>query len=297
MGRARLVAWGALTVTVLIWASFLVVTRAAMTSSLGAVEVGLIRFGVGALLFAPVLWRSGIVPAGAGWKEVVFIPAFGGVAFILCLSAGLRIAPVADSGVFTPSMLPLYVALLSFLFLGERFDRLRMVGFVLIVLGAIAVGGLSILNSGGGVWRGHLLFTCASISWAIYTVMFRRSGMAPLEGAALLCFWSALALGSLALVQGVSFSDIPTGDLILQIVFQGVLSGFVASYTYFHAIREFGASRTAAFAALVPVLAALGGWVFLGEALGPLKAAGILVVVAGVVLASGSFSNRKRVGQ
>ncbi|MEM9431309.1 MAG: DMT family transporter [Pseudomonadota bacterium] len=290
--RARV----ALAVTLLIWSSFLVVTRVAMTGYLTEIEVGLIRFGTGAILFLPVLLRHGVVPRGAGWMEIVLIPAFGGIGFILFLSAGLRHAPVADSGVFAPSMLPLYVALLSLVFLGERFDRLRIVGFALIFGGALAVGGSSLLSGDAGAWRGHLLFTAASMSWAVYTILFRRSGLGPAEGAALLCVWSGLFFAVAALIKGVSFDGVPLEALLLQILFQGVLSGFVATFTYFQAIAAFGASRTAAYAALVPVLAALGGWVFLGEAIGPGKALGILVVVAGVVLASGQVSARRTRG-
>ena len=51
----------ALVVTILVWASFLVVTRAAMTSRLGIVEVGLMRYGIGAVLFLPVIGSAMIL--------------------------------------------------------------------------------------------------------------------------------------------------------------------------------------------------------------------------------------------
>ncbi|MHA3913532.1 DMT family transporter [Halovulum sp. GXIMD14793] len=289
-------AWAMLALTLVIWASFLVVTRAAMTARLGPVEVGLIRFGTGTLCFLPVLLKHGLLPGGTGLKDVILIPGFGGIAFILLLSGGLQIAPVADSGVFAPSMLPLYVALLSAVFLGERFSRLRIAGFAMIVAGALAVGGWAALSEGAeGVWRGHLMFTAAAFSWAIYTVAFRRSGLsAPIAGA-MLCAWSAIGLGIIALFTGVDFTGVPAQTLIIQIVFQGFLSGFVAVFTYFYAIQYIGASRTAAFAALVPVMAALGGWALLNEPIGWIKAMGIVVVALGVTLASGAVTGGKRV--
>ena len=63
--------WAAVVVTILIWASFLVVTRAAMTSRLGVTEVGLIRYGVGALFFLPVLLRRafGRAPCPSGRRS------------------------------------------------------------------------------------------------------------------------------------------------------------------------------------------------------------------------------------
>ncbi|MEO0388524.1 MAG: DMT family transporter [Pseudomonadota bacterium] len=292
--RPNLIALAALALTVVIWAAFLVVTRAAMTGDFGPIEVGLIRFGTGALLFLPLIVRQGALPKGVSPLHLCVLPLFGGIGFLVPLSLGLSFAPVADGGVFTPSMMPLYAALLAFAVLGERFARSQILGFSLIVAGAVAVGGGTVLAGEPGDWRGHLLFTVASISWAIYTVGFRRSGLAPAHGAALLCFWSAVAFGMLGLFFGVSFEGIGVRALALQFLLQGVLSGFVASYTYFYAVKIFGAARSAAAAALVPVLAALGGAVFLGEALGPAKALGIAVVVCGVALASGGLRRSQR---
>ena len=289
-------AWAAVVVTILIWASFLVVTRAAMTSLLSVTEVGLIRYGVGALFFLPVLMKKGLWPRDLPAWKVFAIPVFGGALFLGFLGQGLKIAPVADSGVFTPSMLPLFVALLSTLFLGERIGPLRLAGFAMILVGALAVGGYEAVRGGGdGVWVGHVLFLCASFSWAIYTVIFRASNLGAFHGGALLCFYSALAFCIPALIVGTDFASVPPSTLAIQILFQGVLSGFVATWTFFYAVTALGPSRTAAFAALVPVLAALGGWVFLGEPIGPLKALGILIVSAGVLLASGAVARRQRV--
>lgn len=292
----RFRAFTALGLTLIIWASFLVVTRAAMNARLGPVEVGLIRFGIGTIFFAPILFKRGLFPPGANWKNLILIPGFGGIAFILLLSAGLQIAPVADSGVFTPSMLPFYVAVLSALFLGERFSNLRILGLLLILIGALAVGGWVAISDGNeGVWRGHLYFTAASLSWAIYTIGFRQSGMSAIDAGAFMCFWSALGLGIIALIFGVDYSATTLRTLATQMFFQGFLSGFVATLTYFYAVTHIGASRTAAFAALVPVLAALGAWVVLGESIGWFKTMGIVVVSFGVALASGAISLHKRV--
>lgn len=286
-------AWTALVVTIVIWASFLIVTRAAMTSKIGITEVGLLRFGIGTLFFAPVLIRSGPIPRGAGWREILLIPGCGGLLFIVLLSFGLQRAPVADSGIFTPSMLPFYVALLSYFFLGERLERSRIYGLVLIGTGALAVGGWeAIRNSGDGTWIGHLAFTAASFSWAIYTIVFRKSGLNAAQAAAMMCFWAAIAFAVLALFQGTNFSAIPLKTLLIQGLFQGVLSGFLATLTFFYAVTHLGASRTAAFAALVPILAAVGGWIFLGEPIGILKAIGIGIVATGVALASGVLARR-----
>ncbi|MEM9012819.1 MAG: DMT family transporter [Pseudomonadota bacterium] len=292
--RATLLAWGAVAVTVLVWASFLVAVRAAVATPLGPVEVGLLRFVTGAVLFAPVWLRRGPLPGGVRLHHAAMIAGCGGFLFILLLSTGMQFAPVADSGVFAPSMLPVYVALLSAIFLGDRFGPSRLFGLGLILLGAVAIGGWeAIANAGNGAWRGHILISLGAFGWAIYTVAFRISGMRALDAAAMITFWSALGFGVVALFVPLSFGAVPMETIALQVLFQGVLSGFVATFTYGYAIERLGATRVAAFAALVPVLAALGGWVFLGEPIGLVKSIGIAVVATGVALASGAVAFRR----
>ena len=291
--RETLLAWGAVALTLAIWASFLVVTRAAATARLSPVDVGLLRFLPAALLFAPVILRRSPLPPGARPVEVVTIALTGGFAFVGLLAWGLRYAPVADSGVFAPSMLPLYVALLSFLLLGERFSRLRLAGFALILAGALGVGGWeAVANAGSGAWRGHLLISAAAFLWACYTVAYRRSAIGPVDAAAMICFWSALAFLLLLPFVPSRIPDAPPSVLAVQVVMQGVLSGFVSTMTYGYALSRIAPSKVAACAALVPVLAALGGWLFLGEPIGAVKAAGIAVVALGVALASGALRAR-----
>ncbi|QPH53936.1 DMT family transporter [Pontivivens ytuae] len=293
MRRDTLLAWGAVAVTLTIWASYLIVTRAAAAAQLGPVDVGILRFLPAALLFAPIWLRRSPIPPFATWREVVTVALTGGFAFVFLLSWGLQYAPVADSGVFAPSMLPLYVALLSFFVLGERFSRLRVIGFALILAGALGVGGWEALtNAASGSWRGHLLISAAAFLWACYTIAYRRSGIAPLDAAAMICFWSALAFIAMSFVMPLGLTTAPPDVLALQIVMQGVLSGFVSTFTYGYALSKLAPSRVAACAALVPVMAAIGGWLFLGEPVGIVKSIGIAIVATGVLLASGAIAGR-----
>ncbi|MEM7669191.1 MAG: EamA family transporter, partial [Pseudomonadota bacterium] len=63
--------------------------------------------------------------------------------------------------------------------------------------------------------------------------------------------------------------------------------GAVALISFGYSVRLLGASRTAAFTALTPVLVLICGIVFLGEPVSEVKIAGVLSVSAGVFFASG----------
>jgi drug/metabolite transporter (DMT)-like permease len=70
-------------------------------------------------------------------------------------------------------------------------------------------------------------------------------------------------------------------------VIQGFIIGILATLSFSYAVKLLGAAESAAFGALTPVLALLGGVIFLGESVGPLKVFGVILVAVGVFLASG----------
>lgn len=291
--RASLLAWGALAITILIWGSYLVSTRAAMTQNLSAFEVGFLRSGPAALVLLPIILKRGLKPKGASWVDVLVIGGMGGTLFTLLLASGFKFAPTVDGGLFTPSMLPVFAAIVSIAILGQRYKMLQFVGIALILIGALAVGGYeAISNAADGAWRGHILFLCASFCWASYTVRFNWRALDPVDGAILLLGWSTIAFSIGLLIFGTTLHTVPTSILTIQLV-QGFSAGFIANFTFLYAVRALGAAVATAAAAMVPTIGAIGGWIFLEEPITLAKLVGILIVACGVVLASGYLATRK----
>jgi drug/metabolite transporter (DMT)-like permease len=291
--RQSVLAWGALLITILIWGSYLVSTRAAMTQNLGAFDVGILRSGPAAIAMLPFILRRGLKPKGASWTDVLILGGLGGTVFTLLLASGFRFAPAVDGGLFTPSMLPVFVAIITISFLGSSYRRSQFFGIALVLTGALAVGGYeAISNAQSGAWRGHTLFLIASCCWAAYTVRFNWLSLDPVDGAILLLGWSAIAFSIGIMIFGTSLTDLPTPILILQI-FQGFMAGFVANFTFLYAVRALGSAIAAAAAALVPTIGAIGGWMYLDEPITAAKWIGIAIVACGVALASGAFARKK----
>lgn len=290
---SRTLPWLALTATIIIWASYLVVTRMGVTGSLNWVDIGLLRSGSAALVFLPYTLRHGLFPGQANVKDISAIAGLGGFVFVLALATGLTLAPVADSGVFAPSMLAVWVAILGVLFTGAKYSQSQVAGLVLIVAGALFLGGFSaLLASADGAWRGHLLFLAAAASWAAYTVRFRVSALTALQATVLMANWAAIFFLIAAPFTGINFHKLSPDMLAIQVI-QGLSAGAVANFTFLYSVRALGAPISAASAAFVPILAALGGWIFLSEPVGALKWVGVLVAAIGVALASGLFDRSK----
>jgi drug/metabolite transporter (DMT)-like permease len=279
-------------VTVLIWATWVVATRHTAATPLGTVDIGLIRYGVPAILLAPVWLRTGLLPKGVPLRLVVVMVAGAGALFFQITAAALHVTPAAPGGILLGGSMPLATALIGMVLFGERPDRMRLAGLGAIVLGVVILLAASLQKS-GMTMTGFVLLPLGAVLWAGFTHAFRRSGLSALEGAALVAAWSFLIHLGLAAVFGTHLAAASLPDLALQVASQGILSGLVATFAYGTAIRALGGSQAAAFTAITPVLATLGGAVFLGESFGAAEMAAALVVGAGVALSTGVFSPKR----
>ena len=128
----------------------------------------------------------------------------------------------------------------------------------------------------------------------MYSVYFKKSGINPLIGLVFGLFWgSVIAVPTLIIFGDVTFAKATNFDIISMIFLQGILIAIVAMLLYNFAVQQLGAPQTAAFGALTPVLALIGGFVFLNENITSSKFLGIILVSIGVLLASGILENKK----
>ncbi|HEV7369493.1 DMT family transporter [Arenibaculum sp.] len=273
--------------TVSIWAGWIVATRHSVSTGLGPVDLGLLRFGVPALLLAPAWLKVGLLPRGVPLRLVALMVAGSGAPFLLIGSSGLGFAPASHAGVLMPGTMPLWAGLIGWALLGERLGPPRVAGYGLIA-GGVAVLEAAALAGAGDAWRGHLLFVLCAAMWAAYTHAFRRSGLSAFQAAGMVAAWSLAVHLALAAVLGTDLFSTPSREVAIQAAVQGGLSGLVAIVAYGFAVRRLGATRAAAFSALAPALAAFGGMALLGEAPGPAGTAAALVVGLGVLLAAGA---------
>ncbi len=237
-------------------------------------------------------------------RQTLMLGVFGGLLFSPFAYTAFTYAPAAHGAVLMPGTLPLSTALFAMLILGERFTQQRALGLVLIACGGLLVGGASLLKAfdGGNVWKGDVLFVCASSTWAMYSVLARKYKVDPVQATiaftvfAVLCFVPLYAL--LVYLQALPFGlvshlvDAPRSEIIMQMLMQGVGSGIVGNIGFTMMLKHFGPVRTTMMTALVPSLAALSAVFFLGEPLYWNLIAGLLLALFGVAL--GVLSSAKK---
>ncbi|MBL8672556.1 MAG: DMT family transporter [Alphaproteobacteria bacterium] len=282
----------------LIGAAWHVATRLGATTTLAPIDLALLRFTIPAVILAPIWLRTGLLPRQAGAGRTALLVLGGGLPFGLTVIAGAQWAPAAHMGAMLPGAMPLFVALLAALVLRERYAPARLAGFALIVAGIAALGSGAFAAAPPGAWRGDLLFLGAAFLWAVFTVAFRGSGLTPWQGAALVNAWSALlAVPAWLLAWHLwgtgRIATAPWQDIALQVAMQGLVAGVCGLWTFAAAVALLGASRAAAYGALVPVMSALGGWALLGEPIAFATGAALAVTAGGVALASGALRRRR----
>ena len=275
--------------TVTIWAAFLIGTRFAVSGNLTVDEVLILRLVPAFLIMLPLMFKLGIFIKGQSVFALLMIALGATAVFPYLISTGVYYAPASDAGALAPGMLPFWTALFAFLITGEKPSKIRLLGLIIILVGAFLVGFYSILSpSDQNTWKGHFLFLAGSGMWSIYSVYFRKSGIDPLTGLVFGLFWGTVVVAPLLVLFGdVSFEKASAFDIFSMIFLQGLLIAIFAMLLYNFAIRQLGPAQTAAFGALTPILALIGGFIFLGESITLLKSVGIFVVAIGVVLASG----------
>ncbi len=185
---------------------------------------------------------------------------------------------------------PALTAIVAGLLLVERINRWQWFGIVLTLIGVAAIvlkGNVGALI-GLELAAGDLIVQGAMLSWALYTVLFRRlaRGIHPFV---LLFAMSIAALPVLAPFYAVEMlvleryvePNAQTGIVIAYLIFFGTIVGVAFSNM---AIARIGPSRASSFTNLIPVFTAGLGVVLLDEAFLGYHLVGTVLVFAGVAI-------------
>lgn len=272
---------------VLIFASYPVATRAGVTGSFAPQELITLRFGVGALLFVPYLvWHFRTIRTAA-WLQGVPLTLFQGAGMGALVICGLQLAPANHAAALGPGVSPAWVALLGFLIFARRPSVRVVVGATLCALGVLALAWWSASERSVSVLAGDAMFLAASALGALYVLQLRNWGVGAIQGAAIVSLYSALIVVPWHLWSAAEpLWRVAPLELVWQTLWQGVLIGCVAFVALNHAIGKLGAERLSALVALVPVLTAILGLLFLGEVPSALEMAAFIVISAGVSISA-----------
>ena len=275
--------YGAAALTVLIWASYPVATRAGVTGAFAPHDLILLRFGVGALLFLPYLFVRFPAIGRDACLRGILLALFQGAGMGALVILGLQFAPANHAAALGPGASPAWVALLGFLIFARRPSVRLSVGAALCALGVLMLAYWSASAKSAAVLAGDAMFLAASALGALYVLQLRNWGIGAIQGAAIVSLYSAFVVVPWYLWSAPgTLAQVAPAELLWQILWQGVLIGCVALIALNHAIARLGVERSSALVAFVPVLTAVLALIFLGEVPSIAEAAAFLAISAGV---------------
>jgi drug/metabolite transporter (DMT)-like permease len=206
--------------------------------------------------------------------------------FNICAVFAQLSMPTSRAAILTFTM-PLWAALIAWLALGERIDRLRAVS---LALGAAGLGLLSVpfwpAVAAGNVPFGLVYVLGAALFWACGTVFLkaRPLSMPPLASTA----WQ-VGIGAAACALGLMLFEHPRLDLseplvAAAFVYHVCLPQAAAYVLWFTLARTVAASTATLGTLLIPIFGVLGAVVLLDDRPTALDLVGLGVILAAVAI-------------
>jgi drug/metabolite transporter (DMT)-like permease len=219
------------------------------------------------------------------WMQFAWLGLVGHCGYQYLFIGGLAKTSVAN-GALLVSATPVVITLLSTVTGHERIGRRHWAGTLLSLLGLYIVVGRGAHLTGTSI-RGDLMLMGAVVCWALYTIgarplMERHSpvgvtAMSMLFGTML---YVPLAAGSLSRVPWEAVSTLTW----VKLVYSALFALCVAYTIWYSAVRAIGSARTSVYSNLLPIVAMIAAYFWLGEPIGWDKIAGTTAVLAGVAL-------------
>ena len=162
---------------------------------------------------------------------------------------------------------------------GERLTWRRAAGHVCALAGLI---GLMLPGLTAPPLSGALLMTLSGIAWGVFSVRGKGAGDPALVSAG--SFVRAVPFAVVLSVASLPILSLDTAGVLLAIVSGGVTSG-LGYLIWYNALRGLTVTSAATVQLTVPVIAAVGGILLLGEPLGLRLVLASVAVLGGVAIA------------
>ena len=248
----------------------------------------LARTAIGAAVLLPLaVFRPGWALVGKHWRAALVFALFEVIAAWFLLSDAERHITSSLTGLLIAAS-PIIAAVLDGLTGGERrFGTKRVVGLAAGLAGVAVLAGPEL--GGGSAWPVTEVLMVATCYAIAPLVAARYLGEVPT------LHLTATCLGVAALVYTApaiaTWPDaMPTTRVLVAVGVLAVLCTAVAFLVFFALIREVGAARALVFTYVNPAVALLAGVLVLGEPVTPWHLAGLALILAGSVLATGGAS-------
>lgn len=291
---SHLVTYGLLLVVVCIWGSYPTLVKIALRD-MPPFTLAALRCVLASAILSGLLWRErgeGDSPITRADLPALVVLGISGITVstsIFYLAVSLT---TASNAVILTASTPILVAVGGHWFFGERLQRLQWTGVACSALGVL-------LTITRGDWRlfetpphlGDGIVLAGQVAWATYTLYGKRvlTRLSPRAATTAAYLVGTTFLIPLALILAPAFPPATMTSLPAWavVVFQGTL-GTLAHVWYYRGVQTVGASVTATFTNLQPLVGVALATLLLGESVRFAQVLGAGAILVGVWLTTRS---------
>lgn len=290
--RIVLSPYTAVILTAFIWAVTTIVVRGVREES-PPIGLSFWRTLAAFLVMLPICWRPLVRQwdvVVAHWKLLALLSLLLWVGGNALLFVSLQYTIAINAAVIN-SMEPLIIVAFAWLLFRDPFTWRQGMGLVLSLVGVMvlishgSVDRLLALNLN----RGDLIVSGAYVAWGLYAVLLRKlpRGLDYRVTVAAVLGFGVLFLLPIYLFEAAYVRPtLPTPTTLITIAWLGTFSSALTMIMWNYGILQLGPARAGQYLHLIPAFTIVLAIAVLGEVMGGHHIAGIVLIVAGLLLAS-----------
>ncbi len=246
-----------------------------------------VRVAIGAAILLPLAWRAGALRGLAGrWRAVIAFALVEITGPFVLIPLGERWVSSSLAAILIAAV-PLTVALLAIRFApSERPGGTRLVGLLIGLAGVVALLGIDVAGRPLEL-LGAACILGATLGYAggPIIVKARLADLHPLGPVSVGLVASSVVLLPAALLGAPA--RVPSGAAVLALLALGVVCTAAGLALFFYLVAEAGPSKATVITYVNPAVAVALGVAVLGERIGAVAVAGLLLILAGSWLSTG----------
>jgi len=185
----------------------------------------------------------------------------------------------------------IFIAVMSYILLKERFTPIKAAGIVVAFAGAALIIAGSFNASFSGSAIGDALMVFDGFLWAVYTILGKRmlEKYSPESLTAYAFAFGTALLFPLASLEGLENPALVSLPTAASLLYLAILCSVLAYVVWYKALAKMSATEVAVFVYLVPLFTAIMAFLLLGERITLFTVVGGIMTMAGVYMVEQSF--------
>ena len=255
------------------------------------VRLSLSTFVLGLIVFwckAPLIDRSeGAPPIKRQATLILLFALFTAFIYQVVFLMGIDLTSAGNTALIMAAV-PMWIAILSLLFLRERLSFTAWTGLFVALAGVLVVtlNGAQVGKTDGSV-LGNLLISTAALAWAAGSVMSKPL-MRNISPVALTFYAFLITLPLHFLLMIGKFDELnklaTDWKLLAALCYSGIFSTGLANAMWNVGIKRVRPSRAAGFQNLVPLVALGASWLLIGEVPFFIQICGGALIIVGLIV-------------